>query len=325
MLLVLSQLLLDLYDGARERPADGFQDWVFDRIGGVMPFDAALYGRAAFLEDDIPRAVSLHPYRVRSGTLAEWEARLADVWRAARRPAPGAAVVGDDGPDGGGAAVQAVVFRGCDADAARRGQVLWASWHDPLAGTVAGVVFRRGEETGPFTEDECGFVCALLPHVATAFKLNRLLQLRTGFGIARVGLSGGAAVDGDGLLHLVEHRFACLVAREWPGWRGPLLPEPLVTHLNTTPNQPLVGRHVVFRADRKDALTRVLARPRDPLDALSPRERAVAERAANPYREIAAELFISPATVRNHLHAIYRKLGVHDRAALLERLHRHSG
>lgn len=39
--------------------------------------------------------------------------------------------------------------------------------------------------------------------------------------------------------------------------------------------------------------------------------------------DIAAELFVSPSTVRNHLTAIYRKFGVHSQAALLSRLRRH--
>lgn len=36
-------------------------------------------------------------------------------------------------------------------------------------------------------------------------------------------------------------------------------------------------------------------------------------------REIGAELYVSHETVRSHLKRIYRKLGVHDRAAALER------
>ena len=38
-------------------------------------------------------------------------------------------------------------------------------------------------------------------------------------------------------------------------------------------------------------------------------------------RQIGAELFVSHETVRSHLKRIYRKLGVHDRAAALQRAH----
>ncbi len=52
---------------------------------------------------------------------------------------------------------------------------------------------------------------------------------------------------------------------------------------------------------------------------LSEREIGVAERYATgqTYRQIAAELNIAPATVRNHLAAIYRKLGIGNKAKLI--------
>lgn len=55
---------------------------------------------------------------------------------------------------------------------------------------------------------------------------------------------------------------------------------------------------------------------------LSGREREVLELVAEGYRvsTIARELFVSPSTIRNHLSAIFRKLGVGSQAELLERL-----
>ena len=55
-----------------------------------------------------------------------------------------------------------------------------------------------------------------------------------------------------------------------------------------------------------------------PADALSDRERAVAEKFASglTYREIGEALFIAPSTVRTHLAAIYEKLGVNNKIAL---------
>ena len=53
-------------------------------------------------------------------------------------------------------------------------------------------------------------------------------------------------------------------------------------------------------------------------DALSDRERAVAEKfaAGLTYREIGEALFIAPSTVRTHLASIYDKLGVRNKVAL---------
>ena len=55
---------------------------------------------------------------------------------------------------------------------------------------------------------------------------------------------------------------------------------------------------------------------------LSNRERLVATKFADgmTYRQIGESLFIAPTTVRSHLAAIYRKLGVHNKIALSDLL-----
>jgi DNA-binding CsgD family transcriptional regulator len=60
----------------------------------------------------------------------------------------------------------------------------------------------------------------------------------------------------------------------------------------------------------------------DPLSALTPQERRVAEAVATGAsdRQVAAELFLSPRTVAYHLSSVYRKLGISSRAALATRL-----
>jgi DNA-binding CsgD family transcriptional regulator len=57
-------------------------------------------------------------------------------------------------------------------------------------------------------------------------------------------------------------------------------------------------------------------------DQLTPTERRVAGLVAEgrSTREVAAALFVSPKTVEGHLGRIYRKLGIHSRAALAREL-----
>jgi DNA-binding NarL/FixJ family response regulator len=59
------------------------------------------------------------------------------------------------------------------------------------------------------------------------------------------------------------------------------------------------------------------------VDLLSPREREILEAVASGQRvrTIARVFTISPFTVRNHLKAIFRKLGVHSQVELLAQLH----
>jgi len=61
----------------------------------------------------------------------------------------------------------------------------------------------------------------------------------------------------------------------------------------------------------------VRLRERDDRPALSPREQEILEQAASGRSapEIARELHISTATVKTHLHNLYEKLGVSERAA----------
>lgn len=85
--------------------------------------------------------------------------------------------------------------------------------------------------------------------------------------------------------------------------------------------------------DRTAAIVSMLpAAPPEPTDAalasyldefrLSGREREILGLVNEGYRvsTIAKSLFISPSTVRNHLSAIFRKVGVANQAELLERL-----
>lgn len=85
-----------------------------------------------------------------------------------------------------------------------------------------------------------------------------------------------------------------------------------------------VGPQRQMRFDDEAALARCLRSSARPADAppLTVREREVALcfAAGRSHKQIAAQLGLAPATVRNHLAACYRKLGVANRGALLAAL-----
>ncbi|MET9553902.1 response regulator transcription factor [Streptomyces sp. NPDC006645] len=100
------------------------------------------------------------------------------------------------------------------------------------------------------------------------------------------------------------------------GATGYLLKDAPREELFTAVRAAAEGRTVLSPA----VASRLVSRVRTPAagnEALSAREREVLELVARgtSNREIAAELFISEATVKTHLTHIYGKLGVKDRAA----------
>ena len=82
----------------------------------------------------------------------------------------------------------------------------------------------------------------------------------------------------------------------------------------------------VLGADIQSAVAQAI-REREPLSGpvLSPREREVLRLTADGRSapQIAAELYLSPTTVKTHLQRIYEKLGVSDRAAAVREAMRH--
>lgn len=115
----------------------------------------------------------------------------------------------------------------------------------------------------------------------------------------------------DPALGLVEG-FALYRAKAAPHFTEPerLLAQHALPHLSEA-----------WRINRLRPLREELpssAPARAPLDGLTHREKDIARRFGQGmnYREIAAELHISPATVRNHLANTYGKLGVSNKIAL---------
>lgn len=78
---------------------------------------------------------------------------------------------------------------------------------------------------------------------------------------------------------------------------------------------PHVSRAIALQRRGRGAPARLLA-------GLSPREQEVAQRFAEglSHKEIARRLGVSPHTVRSQLSQLYRKLDIHDKAALAQRL-----
>ena len=126
-----------------------------------------------------------------------------------------------------------------------------------------------------------------------------------------------AVADRKGVLHLIDPGFTELLQYEWPDWHGPTLPEELVSAMTCNSEQ-FAGKSVIVRFIETSDFILLRGRQKNLLDNLSKRESEVANHfaAGRTHKEIAQLLDLAPATIRNHVHAIYFKLGINSKAGL---------
>lgn len=195
--------------------------------------------------------------------------------------------------------------------------VLCTASQGGIAQLITFLSLSRRDKASPFTEDERRLKECLMPHLTDMLQINRVMQIAS----IRAGSSelqtAMAVSDELGMLHAAEPGFGRLLRTEWADWDGSFLPNPLLRALESRQSNYL-GTTLSVRIERVGVLRLVTLSIRSPAEALTTRERAVAEAFASgeSYKEVARRLGLSPATVRHHLRAVYDKLGVADKGAL---------
>jgi DNA-binding CsgD family transcriptional regulator len=306
------KLLIELYRLAPAAPANEFQSLALDATRAALGFDSAIWAAGA-MGPSGPVVHTVYAYQQPPGMMAHWE-RLKELdtvfLEGVRRPGETirATAAGPDGcppfhPD-------------VAAHAHRYGMehILGTVYASPLLRLMEGLAFYRVDVAKRFTEPERLFKQCLVPHLAEAWRINRLASVHTERRLAISSIGCVAMCDRKGQIYAAGPEFAALVLSEWPEWHGPHLPAGLLDK----PLQRYVGSCIVLSANALNDMWLVRARTRSAVDQLSPRELDVARKFAQgmSYQDIARLMHIAPATVRNHLKNIYAKLGLSDKAAL---------
>lgn len=171
-----------------------------------------------------------------------------------------------------------------------------------------------------FTPDECRTAEALLNHAMEALNTALILDAHASAGSHYAHAKGYA--DRKGLLYHADPAFLALLAEEAPQWSGPMLPAALRQSLSQDTQTRRHGQKIVVRIERARDSVFLSARKRVPADQLSPRQIEIARQVADgeTYKEIARHLGIAPATARNHIAAIYARLGITNKAELISQL-----
>ncbi len=314
---LLSQILLGVYRAARGTPSPIFKRVVLDLVREHLPFDSAVWG--TFVHT--PQGARIH-----TGYLFHQPPEMRENYdRIAQHDDLNLATVMNPG----------VTIRAAIEDyegkahplildhMSRFGieRALATSREEPVLKLWSAVAIYRRRENPLFTEAERTLKEELMPHLVEAWHLNAFQFLDRDSGAVPSVRRARALLDAEGFVYNAEPGFADLLRLEFPGWEGPQAPESIA---RSAIGDEHLGKGAVISSVRSmpDGLRLFEARDASTIDQLSPRERTVALSFAKgfTYREIAADLAVSPATVRNQLRSAYTKLGVSTKLELAERI-----
>ena len=311
----LADVLLRLWQQTTENAAQGFQDRALRTLGDKLGFDSAIWGYAHSAgEGLVPHTVFLQA--IPHDAITDWGSLRTDDWltvQLLRRPGTASRFDGDDPALALSPRLQAFnrkydLHHGC--------AVAFAHEFSGL-GVFVALYRRRG--TSAFTEVDARLLELACPHLSAAFDVYRRRSLMANAGYTGIG-GGAALVDRQGVLHLTDESFLRLLRLGWPSWRGPTLPPECLATAGADVHRK--GVVVSWRPLPGEGLILYLARPDGAADLLTFRQSEIARAYASgkQHKEIAQDLQITPATVRNHLRLIYGVLGVRNKVALVAAL-----
>lgn len=189
---------------------------------------------------------------------------------------------------------------------------------DPVLKLFTAVSFYRADPAQPFTEAERLLKQNLMPHLIEVWNTNRFNYMHSPRKGGTQADHARAICDRKGMLYNASPNFAGLMFVDWPDWQGPQLPDVLLASLSGKAPCKYTGPGIVATINTLNDMLLLTVRTKSTVDHLSPREREVAMRFGQgvDFRKIAEELNIAPATVRNHLQAIYATLGVSNKVEM---------
>lgn len=171
-----------------------------------------------------------------------------------------------------------------------------------------------------FAETDAACLHGLWIHLSRALSINRARALER---LCRStpgqdGRSVTGLIGDDGQIEIADQRFFDLLEREWPEIAPDFIPEQALELLNE--GKTYRGTQIEITVVRQQGSNVCRIRPVDAIEVLTPREFVVARRfaAGMSHKQIARELGVSHHTVRNQLAHLYRKLNLHDKAALAQ-------
>jgi DNA-binding CsgD family transcriptional regulator len=186
--------------------------------------------------------------------------------------------------------------------------------HDPNSSISLFLsAYRSGRQAKPLCKEEVEYLGAALDHVLCASALTAL-SVET----------PRLVVNERGRILTSSRNTKQILRERWPQWKSDGLPDLLIEALCDTRSSGSFSRdgfsveRCQIRNIAGPSLFSVTLRADDRCEVLTDRERQIAKKIAQglTHKEIARDLNISPATVRNHTQSALMKLGIPNKAAL---------
>lgn len=322
----LSSLLLQLYRASAEEPLEAYQDAALNLIKPLLPFGGAMWGTATFLQGEGIDIHTIHLHNQAPEMIVEYEdVKHLDTSAAlvAGRPRVTKGFHSKSWFDGGSRWND---YRHWQRRHGHENVFITANT-DQLTGATQWFSLFRADTDQLCRPEEVSLLAQISPHLMQGLRHNRARHLdRTAFFPGDAALDAAIA-DTRGVIHYATPGCEDRLRAEFgKASRASRLPEPLMAWMHAQP-EPFVGRtFVAMHRVRKDLLF-VRLRPLCAADTLPPRQREAAELMARglTHKQAAQRLGRSPATVRNQMQEVYRKLNVQNVAALAQALSQAQG
>ena len=174
----------------------------------------------------------------------------------------------------------------------------------------------RAHKKAVFNTSDLNAANLMIPHIFQALSINR--KLSENFFLSKEKASGFLISEQNGSIHYISDDAIFLLRREYPNWLSHQLPNEVISGFRASESKTYIGSQIVMNLKMQGSLMMIAIQPRSPGSKLTTAELRVVEKIVQyvTYKEAARQLGVSPATIRNQLHAIYKKLGIKGKSEL---------
>lgn len=176
----------------------------------------------------------------------------------------------------------------------------------------SGINLWRVKQADIFTAQEIMSANILMPHVRQSMMINQKLAANV---LSNLAVNDGfMVVERRGQIHHIDDLAVILLRKEFPDWLSHFLPSEIMQSLGKT----YIGKHISLHFRLDGGLFFIQISAKQSSDKLTTAELRVVEHVVKfgSYKEAARKLGVSVSTVRNQLHTVYSKLGIHSKSEL---------